>query len=629
MSRSDAPGAAPSLPLWRVERVLYDADGLLVVDKPAGLVVHGGDEELADDCVSRLRAWRQAEGRSGDLFVHQRLDLATSGVLFFLTDRSLNPRYARAMEAHEIERTYLAVVEASPFLNQTALASERGASFFGGKGGAPTGRGARARGRGTSAPGRGSQGARLQPEAARRVSARALPLEASASVELFLLHERGRTRVVTEQTPGAKRALSHYRLIEQRGARALVEVSLSTGRPHQIRATFAHLGVPVVGDRLYGGAPHHRLMLHAASIEKGPLPRRFEARPPAEFDDPWAPESSEPFPEPGGARSSSVDPEQLTSLVVDAALKRARLAEQTAAYRLMNGAPDGLPGCTIDAYGAYACINPTESILDEQTLAQLGEGLLGLGFAGVYVKHRVRADLRKENAGELAPEHPLAGKRAPDEFSIDEHGMKLLIQLHEGLSTGLFVDMRHARKKVRGFAGEYQPARLLNLFSYTCSFSVAAALGGATTTSVDLSGRALSVGRMNFELNGLDPAEHRFFKEDALKYLKKAQRRGEEYDLIVLDPPSFATVGRGTFSVAAHYGQVVRDCFALLAPGGRLLCVTNHRKTSEARLVRIVDEVAREAGRGLRSLRALPSAPDCPPHASGPSPSKAVLAQLI
>src|SRR5690606_16615180 len=175
---------------------------------------------------------------------------------------------------------------------------------------------------------------------------------------------------------------------------------------------------------------------------------------------------------------------------------------------------------------------------------------------------------------------PFLVAQVPEHFAIDEHGMKLGIELHDGLSTGLFVDMREARHKVRQLVQEQRAVRMLNLFCYTCSFSVAAALAGAHTTSVDLSGRALSRGRSNFELNDLDSAQHRFFKEDALKYLSKAIRRGDQYDFIVLDPPSFATVGKATFSVKEHYLSAARDCFALLAPGGRLLCVTNHLKTS-------------------------------------------------
>lgn len=636
MSEHDASGAAPLLPLWRVERILYHADGLLVVDKPAGIAVHGGDETLKDDCVSRLGAWLEGQGRSKQLYVHQRLDLGTSGALFFLTDSSLNATYAEAMENHAISRKYLAVVSLnrpSPERNERG----NGERFLRGGGGARAGRGARPTGRGTSSGGRfsrhGARGNSTGQVALNRASVRAsgsadhaallshsgAALKPEGAIELYLLHERGHCRVVSENTVGAKRALTHYRIIKKTNTRALLELTLSTGRPHQIRASLAHLGASILGDTQYGGAPYARVMLHAASLSGAPLPREFVAPTPSEFADALL-ENLETVPK---LRLAEVG-----DRLRDAVVLRAGLSKHTEAFRLVNGAPDGFPGCTIDAYGKFAVINPYEIEGDEDLWRVLAETLLELGFAGVYLKQRLRADLRKVDREQLAPDGPYLGERAPEHFVIAEHGMKLGIELHDGLSTGLFVDMRETRRKVAQLVQEKGTTRLLNLFCYTCSFSVAAALAGAHTTSVDLSGRALSRGRSNFELNGLDSAEHRFFKEDALKYLSKAIRRGEHYDFIVLDPPSFATVGKATFSVKEHYLSAARDCFALLAPGGQLLCVTNHLKTSPRAFVRMVDEAAQAAGRSLMSLRSLSSPSDCPEHSTGPFPSKAVLAQV-
>ncbi len=608
MSDVDASGAAPELLPWRVERVLYDQDGLLVVNKPAGLVVHGGDEELEDDCIHRLSQWRKQSGLSGELYVHQRLDQPTSGALFFLTDEKLNAPFAQAMEAHAITREYLVVVE---------LASRSESPVGGAFATRRSSRGSRPAPRGRDH--RFFRGQRSSQFASRPEPAR-WPLDTHGDIELYLLHERGRSRVVSSDTPQSKRALTHYRVLERHGHRALVEVKLSTGRPHQIRATLAHLGTPVVGDILYGGRPYCRLMLHARAIEGGPLPCRFEAPVPLEFEHYRADKSP---------ALSSLSNLQIADALADAAMKRAKIAGRSEVFRLVNGEPDGLPGCTVDAYGAFACINPYDESIDVAITSRMAAVLSDLGFAGVYVKQRVRADLRKQDAQRLAPEQPVVGRRAPELFTVVEQGMRFGIELHDGLSTGLFVDMRHCRAKVEKWLSGYAEPRVLNLFCYTCSFSVAGALSGAHTTSVDLSGRALQRGRANFELNGLDPARHRFFKEDALKYLKKAVRRGDQFELIVLDPPSFATVGKATFSVTAHYLEAAADCFRLLAPGGRLLCVTNHLKTRPRQFQNLVEEAAGEAGRSLNSLRSVKSAPECPDHASGPFPSKAVLATVI
>jgi 23S rRNA (cytosine1962-C5)-methyltransferase len=144
---------------------------------------------------------------------------------------------------------------------------------------------------------------------------------------------------------------------------------------------------------------------------------------------------------------------------------------------------------------------------------------------------------------------------------------------------------------------------------------------------VDLSAKALARGRANFEANGLNPSAHRFFKEDAMKYLGRAARRSERYDFIVLDPPSFATVGQGTFSVKSEYGRAVAACLELLAPGGRLLCVTNHQKTSPGALVRTIRAAADELGIQLSTVKQLSPGLDVPDGPTGPFPSKSVLVE--
>src|SRR6185503_20361169 len=121
---------------------------------------------------------------------------------------------------------------------------------------------------------------------------------------------------------------------------------------------------------------------------------------------------------------------------------------------------------------------------------------------------------------------------------------------------------------------EARKKSVLNLFSYTCSFSVAAALGGASTTvSIDLSSRALERGRENFARNGIPPGrEHRLLREEVRAWLVRARRRGEKYDLIVLDPPTFAsTEGKNSFRSVKDYAEVARDALCLLAPSGALL----------------------------------------------------------
>jgi len=586
----DAPGEAVSLPPWRVERILFDEDGILVVDKPRGLPVHGGDEALEHSVVQRLSSHLEAQGREPYLGVHQRLDQETSGLLYFLTNKELNPVFAAAMEAHHIARTYVAVVE-------------------------------------------------------RPAEDAMTPWTEEGTIDVLLSHDRGLSKVAADvggsvekrkkskrgggQKDRARRAITHFKILRKSGRRALLELTLETGRTHQIRASLAHLNMPIVGDRLYGGAPAMRLMLHAHRLSGGPLPREFTAPLPPSLDEALA--ESTPEDRSAPLRSTELPGEErLRDLLFDAATFRQPLTARTSAYRLLNGAGDEVPGVTVDAYGKFASLN----IYDERFVErarEIGACLLEIGFSGIYLKKRVRSDLRTEDAEALAPDSVLAGASAPETFLVDELGMQIHIEMEDGLSTGLFLDMRENRMKSRGWAAASRTggaASMLNLFCYTSSFSVSAALSGAKTTNVDLSAKALARGRQNFEANGLEPDSHRFFKEDAMKFLERSVRREDRYDFIVLDPPSFATVGKGTFSVKSKYGQAVADCLRLLAPGGRLLAVTNHTKTTPSALRRTIEAAADATGRKLRYLKNLPSGMDCPDHANGPWPSKAALLEV-
>ena len=280
----------------------------------------------------------------------------------------------------------------------------------------------------------------------------------------------------------------------------------------------------------------------------------------------------------------------LDALLREASARREGVRAVTSAYRLVDDAADGFPGVTVDCYGQWAVL----SVYDELAsagVAALANALVPTHARGVHVKHHARGDLRHKERDDLAPRSPIGGESAPDEVIVDENGMHFAVSLHDGLSTGLFTDQRDNRRALRGRA---QGVRLLNLFAYTCSFTVAAALGGAAeTVSVDLSNRALERGRENLARNGVPPAGHRFIRDDALAFLGRAARRGERFGVVVLDPPSFGTRGRRTFSVERDYGELARLSMALLSPGGRLLAVTNHRKTSVARLQALLADAAR------------------------------------
>lgn len=165
------------------------------------------------------------------------------------------------------------------------------------------------------------------------------------------------------------------------------------------------------------------------------------------------------------------------------------------------------------------------------------------------------------------------GPQFPGRWQAREDSILFNLRADTGLSPGLFVDQRANRKLLRKHSRD---AKVLNLFAYTCSFSVAAALGGASAvTSVDVSQRFLDWGKENFASNGLSTQGHIFSKADARDYLALARKRGWLFNTIILDPPSFSRSKGKPFTVRKELVPMARNCFDLLAPGGEVLVSTN------------------------------------------------------
>ncbi len=131
------------------------------------------------------------------------------------------------------------------------------------------------------------------------------------------------------------------------------------------------------------------------------------------------------------------------------------------------------------------------------------------------------------------------GAPPPDRLFVRERGMAMEVDLAHGQKTGAFLDQRENRARVRSLAKGR--ARVLNLFSYAGGFSIAAALGGAgQVTSVDIASGAHASAQRSFRENGLDPSKHVFASADVFAFLEQAKKRGERFDLVISDPPSFA-----------------------------------------------------------------------------------------
>ncbi len=300
------------------------------------------------------------------------------------------------------------------------------------------------------------------------------------------------------------------------------------------------------------------------------------------------------------------EPEQLERALLEGAAARWELAQRRSALRLASEQAGEIAGLTVDWYAGFALL-AVSSEQGERCAEQLAQCLLDHGAKGVYLKRRVRSDLRRRDREALAAQGPLLGAPAPEPFRVQLEGMTMGVSLDDGLSTGVFLDQaaNWARVAERVGAG-----RLLNLFCYTGAFTVAAARAGASSVSVDLSGKALRRLRDNLQAAGQQGSRHRLHKADALDWLRRAVRRGERFDAVVLDPPSFGTRRRGVLSLERDYGALVADCLRLLAPGGVLVSVVHQRELSAAALGERVQQAAAQVGLHVRT-RVLAGDWDC------------------
>ena len=392
---------------------------------------------------------------------------------------------------------------------------------------------------------------------------------------------------------------SHYRVLAEP----------KTGRTHQIRVHAAEEGFPILGDRLYGGQPAPRVCLHACEItlQHPETQRAVTFSAPADF-----------AADPGLA---------LRQAIIDGA--------ETIAYRLRHGAADGCAGLFIDRLGDWL-IAEIEGSLDERRGAEIERLAQRLGTRGAYLKQLRRA-VRSTSVQESSP-RLFYGQAADPEFAITENGVRYLLRLTEGYSVGLFFDQRDNRRRLLHnhvaagfpvFADRSRDCSVLNLFAYTCGFSVCAAKAGSAVTSVDLSKKYLEWGRKNFESNGLDPARHEFLYGDAFDWLRRLGKRGAKFDLVILDPPTFSTSkSKGAFRAEHDYGDLVGASLPLVKAGGVIFCSTNAARLAPEAFVAEVQQAFASAERKVMRTHYAPQPPDFPITREEPAHLKTVWARL-
>jgi len=242
---------------------------------------------------------------------------------------------------------------------------------------------------------------------------------------------------------------------------------------------------------------------------------------------------------------------------------------ETTAFRIFNGEGDGIGGLIIEYFDGYYVINWyskgiykfRDEIID--SLKQL------VAFKGIYQKKRF-----SEEGKYIEEDDFIEGEPAEEALIVKENGVNFAIYLNDGAMVGVFLDQRQVRKAIRD---KYSKDKtVLNTFSYTGAFSIFAVLGGAKmTTSVDLANRSLPKTEEQLRINNIDPKTQEILVEDVFNYFQYAEKKELKYDLVILDPPSFAKSKDFIFSADKDYKDLLKQAINITSNNGVIVASTN------------------------------------------------------
>ena len=243
------------------------------------------------------------------------------------------------------------------------------------------------------------------------------------------------------------------------------------------------------------------------------------------------------------------------------------------AFRVFNGNGDGIDGLTIDYFDDYYLLtwfNP-EIYQDKNSIVEALK--LTTSFKGIYQK------LKFNPSGKIDDDSNdfICGTKAQEPLIVKENNVNFAIYLDDGAMVGIFLDQKDVRKTIRD---KYSKDKtMLNMFSYTGAFSVYSALGGALkTTSVDLAKRSRVKTAEQFEINNIDAKSQNIIVDDVFGYFKYAIKKRLLFDLVVLDPPSFARNKKMTFSVSKDYINLLKEAIQITSKDGVIVASTNYSK---------------------------------------------------
>ena len=278
--------------------------------------------------------------------------------------------------------------------------------------------------------------------------------------------------------------------------------------------------------------------------------------------------------------------------------RRASLAADSSAYRLVHGEGDALPSLVVDRYDRWLVVQLMSAGL-EAARSPIVDALLQLtGAAGILARNDAALRAREE----LPRETVLLHGEVPTTIAVEEHGVRYLAAPWTGQKTGAFLDQRENRMLV----GRVARGRALDCFSYHGSFALHLAQRASSVLALDISGAALERARENIALNGFTNVETR--EANAFDYLRDAERAGERFETIVLDPPAFAKTRAAVEGAARGYKEINLRAMRLLAPGGLLYTASCSFHLGRAQFLDILTAASADSGRQmvLREVRGQP-----------------------
>ncbi len=269
---------------------------------------------------------------------------------------------------------------------------------------------------------------------------------------------------------------------------------------------------------------------------------------------------------------------------------------ETTAFRVFNGEGDGIGGLTIDYFAGYYLItwyskgiyHFREFIID--SLKELVE------YKAIYQKKRF-----DESGKYIEEDDFVAGDRGEFPILVKENGVNIAVYLNDSAMVGVFLDQRNVRKTLRDVYSKGK--RVLNTFSYTGVFSVFAALGGAVkTTSVDLANRSKSKTIEQFRVNEIDDSAQDIIVEDVFNYFKYAVKKGLLFDVVILDPPSFARSKKFVFSAEKDYKNLLKEAISITEDNGTILASTNASSFGMDKFKGFIDTAFKESNKRYKII---------------------------